>query len=84
MTKRRPTEVYAINAISEFLAEIFDGIVPPFSLIEDGSEDSAKGKCGWAFWVLADDSTSYVHEDLSIEWYGTDWFDGCDEDMTND
>ena len=42
-------------------------------MVEDGEE------C-WAFWVYpeelppgADDTTSYVHADLSIEWYGTSW-----------
>lgn len=28
---------------------------------------------GWAFYVLPDDTTSYVHADLTIEWYGTAW-----------
>ena len=42
-------------------------------MCEDGDEDSAENKCGWAFWVATQDTTSYVHEDLSIEWYGTGW-----------
>jgi len=39
------------------------GFVPHFTIEEDGG--------GWAFWVHGDDTTSYIHRDLSIEWYGT-------------
>ena len=55
----------------------------PLTLIPDGDDDddTAKGKCGWAFWVLENDPTSYVHEDLSVEWYGTMW-DGDDAGVT--
>jgi hypothetical protein len=41
-----------------------------FDLVEDGDDESAPGKCGWAFWLDGEeDSTSYVHEDLTIERY---------------
>lgn len=29
----------------------------------------------WSFWVLDSDTTSYVHEDMSVEWYGTAYED---------
>lgn len=65
----RPTREQAERAIAEFLkGELGD--VPDFTLNEDGDEDSGN-KCGWAFWVHLDDTTSYVHRDLKIEWYGT-------------
>ena len=27
---------------------------------------------GWAFWLHADDTTSYLHVDLLVEWYGSE------------
>lgn len=70
--QRRVTRDVAVAAIRSFLAEELGADVP-FSLCEDGDDDSAVGKCGWAFWVLEDDTTSYLHEDLTIEWYGSEW-----------
>ena len=26
---------------------------------------------GWAFWLHPDDTTSYLHADLRVEWYGS-------------
>lgn len=28
----------------------------------------------WAFWILDNDTTSYLHEDGRIEWLGTGWY----------
>jgi hypothetical protein len=74
-TTIRPSREQAEQAITEFLQAKL-GDVPCFGMVEDGEE------C-WAFWVYpeelppgADDTTSYVHADLSIEWYGTSWVPG--------
>jgi hypothetical protein len=67
---RRPTEEEARRAIDGFLREEL-GREFWFGLVEDGDEDSAQNKCGWAFWLNSEDTTSYLHEDLTVEWYGT-------------
>lgn len=69
---RRPTEAAARAAIEAWLSEYAPGY-PDYSLWEDGDESVAPNKCGWGFCVSPHDSTSYVHEDLRIEWYGTGW-----------
>ena len=71
---RRPTEAAARAAIEAWLDVHAPGY-PDYSLCVDGdeSESTAPGKCGWAFWIASHDTTSYLHEDLSIEWYGTGW-----------
>ena len=69
---RRPSEAAARAAIEAWLDEYAPGY-PDYSLCEDGDEDSAENKCGWAFWVAPQDTTSYVHGDLRIEWCGTGW-----------
>lgn len=71
----RPSEAEATKAIEDFLlAEL--GEIPPFSLCEDGDPEDGD-KCGWAFWITEDgcegDSTSYVSNDLRIQWLGTCW-----------
>jgi hypothetical protein len=63
----RPTEEAARAAVDAFLLAQL-GEVPWYSLNEDGDEH-------WSFWVRSEDTTSYVHADLSIEWYGTAWPD---------
>ena len=30
---------------------------------------------GWAFWLHPDDTTSYLHADLLVEWYGSEGSD---------
>ena len=74
-TNTRPSREQAEQAITEFL-EAKLGAVPCFGMVEEGEEN-------WAFWIYpeelppeADDTTSYVHADLSIEWYGTSWVPG--------
>lgn len=62
---RRPTEAAARKVIEAWLDEHAPGY-PCYGLFEDG-------ECCWAFWVAEQDTTSYVHEDLSVEWYGTGW-----------
>ena len=68
---RRPSREAAIEAIRKFFApvDIFEG-PGELELAEDGDDSSARNKCGWAFWFDPEDTTSYVHEDLTIEWYG--------------
>ncbi|WP_016969304.1 hypothetical protein [Pseudomonas tolaasii] len=67
----RPTQDRAENSIAEFLAKKF-AECPPFHMCEDGDD-------GWAFWIVEQDgendgdTTSYVHHDLKIEWYGTSY-----------
>lgn len=65
MDKKRATQEDAELAISKFLAQQFS-TSPSFSLCEDG-------ETSWAFWILEDDTTSYVKHDLKIEWYGSGW-----------
>lgn len=63
--KVRPTEEEAIKTISEFLKHIFNiEELPHFSLVEDGDTN-------WAFWINEEDTTSYLHDNQKIEWYGT-------------
>jgi len=69
---RRPTETAAKAAIKSWLDEHAPGH-PEFSLCEDGGSDCAPNKCGWAFWIAPLDTTSYLNEDMTIEWYGTGW-----------
>lgn len=45
----------------------------PLTIVRDGPD-------GYAFWLLSEDGTSYLHHDLRIEWYGTDWDGWGDED----
>lgn len=61
----RPTEEAARAAVEAWLDAEAPGY-PTYRLIEDGEDH-------WAFWIVDSDDTSYVHEDLSIEWYGTGW-----------
>jgi hypothetical protein len=63
----RPTETAARAAIEKWLAEHAPGY-PDYSLCEDGDD-------GWAFWIATEDTTSYLHHDMRIEWYGTGWPD---------
>ena len=70
--ERRPTEAEARAAIEAWLDEYAPGY-PDYSLCEDGDSGAAENKCGWAFWIAPADTTSYLKEDLSIEWYGTGW-----------
>lgn len=69
---KRPSEKAARKAIEAFLREEAPGY-PTYSLCEDG-EDS------WAFWIVPNDTTSYLHHDLGIEWYGTCWPDDYEYD----
>ncbi len=58
----RPSREAAQKAVEEFLGLTEDQAW--FNLVEDGED------C-WAFWFVDDDTTSYVHSDLPIEWSGT-------------
>lgn len=73
-TTRRPSEADARCAIEAWLDRHAPGY-PTYQLCEDGDEHAGKNKCGWAFWVADGDTTSYLHEDLKVEWYGTGWPD---------
>lgn len=81
-TTLRPSHMQAKQVISDFL-QVKLGAVPRFGMVEDGDEGDDPQKIGWAFWVYPEelplgtsDTTSYVHADLSIEWYGTSWESG--------
>jgi hypothetical protein len=39
---------------------------PTYTLTEDGED-------GWAFWIVPQDTTSYVVPDGRIQWMGTGW-----------
>jgi hypothetical protein len=84
---RRPSRELAEAAIADFLAKETGEEDVPFSMHEDGDEESDSNKCGWAFWVRSEDTTSYLKENLEVEWYGTGWDpdgDGEDDDETAD
>ena len=68
---RRPTRKAAREAIEEFLNTAFNGRYVSFQMLPDGDEDSAENKCCWAFWILESDTTSYIGEDLKIQWLGS-------------
>jgi hypothetical protein len=68
----RPSYEAAEKAIGEFIIEKV-GMGPWYELHEDGDN-------GWSFWILESDTTSYLHADMSIEWYGTSWEPGCEDD----
>ncbi len=67
----RASEESARNAIDDFLFQQF-GEVPGYSIDADGE------RC-WSFWIIDEDTTSYVHPDLRIEWYGTAWTENARE-----
>ena len=64
----RPAKAAAMMAAQRFLDAELGRTDYPLTVIPDGEN-------GWAFWVLENDTTGYVHEDLSVEWYGTQWPD---------
>lgn len=69
LVRRRPSREDADTAVRAFLVGELETDEPPIPyLIEDGAD-------GWAFAICDGDTTSYVHHDLSIEWYGTQWPD---------
>ena len=68
--------MWAQEIAEAFLAEI--GIRDaPVSVAPDGERPG--GDRSFSFWILPDDTTSYVHPDGKIEWYGTQWGDGMEE-----
>lgn len=80
MIEERPTEEQAKQAVTNFLKAEYGGqfdLLPEPSLVEDGES-------GWAFWVLDDDTTSYVHHDLLIEWCGSAWEHDLAEGLSHD
>lgn len=62
---QRPTEEQARAAIETFLEKEVPGY-PTYGLCEDGDT-------GWAFWVADEDTTSYLNDELKIQWLGTGW-----------
>lgn len=71
--RKRPTRHEAESAIEEFLIQALEvdrkqvqGLLGDLTLDSDGVS-------GWSFTVADGDTTSYVHSDLKIEWYGTSW-----------
>lgn len=61
----RAPEAVARRAIEKCLDERAPGY-PTYSMTEDG-------EFGWAFWVVPQDTTSYVGPDLRVQWLGTGW-----------
>lgn len=70
--RKRPRKRDAQRAIGKFFQGQF-GEVPPYYQL------SADGEISWSFWILDDDTTSYVHHDLQIEWYGTSYVPGAEQ-----
>lgn len=65
MRAQRPSREQADAAVRKFLQDLFEVAEPlSFTISEDGED-------GWAFTVCANDCTSYVHHDLTVEWYGS-------------
>lgn len=71
MRAQRPSRKQAEAAVQKFLQDLFEADPPTFTMSEDGDD-------GWAFTVCANDCTSYVHHDLTVEWYGSAYPDGYD------
>jgi hypothetical protein len=70
--RERPSEESAREIVEAWLNKFAPGY-PCYSIFKYG-EDS------WSFWIADQDTTSYVHADLSVEWYGTGWPDLYDID----
>lgn len=68
----RPSREAAERAVAEFLDTV-EPDYPTVTVAEDGDD-------GWAFWIDPEDTTSYLHHDLRIEWYGSRWPDSVDYD----
>lgn len=81
--RRRPSKGLARRAINFFLEQELGcdpNDLPGYTLSEDGDENSAPNKCGWAWWFWGQEDTNYLHEDLGIEFYGHLPEPGEDED----
>lgn len=61
----RLSEEDARERIEAWLAKEVPGF-PDYSMAEDGDYS-------WSFWVAEQDTTSYLHSNGRIEWYGTGW-----------
>jgi len=61
----RLSEDDARERIEAWLAKEEPGY-PDYSMIPDGDYS-------WAFWIAEQDTTSYLHSNGRIEWYGTGW-----------
>ena len=73
----------ALRVLVEFLAEELDPACtwPIYVFCTDGADEGRPFTHGWAFAVLSDDTTSYIHtEDGRVEWLGTTWDLGCECD----
>ena len=68
----RMSEEDARKAIEAWLDKHVPGY-PDYSLCEDGEKS-------WAFWITWHDTTSYLHWNGRIEWYGSLWPDHYDYD----
>lgn len=66
MAEQRLPEAQAEEIVRDWLKDEYPGEDPPFTLVEDGESH-------WAFWILPDDTTSYVHPDGKVEWLGSSW-----------
>lgn len=73
MSCRRQSKRAARNAVEQFFREQFGEVPHGYRLHHDG-------ETSWCFYILPDDTTSYVHHDLRIEWYGTSWEPGSSVD----
>lgn len=55
----------AERIVEQFLEQTAPGY-PTYTLTEDG-------ETGWAFWIDANDTTSYLRPDGSVQWFGSAW-----------
>lgn len=70
--QERRSEADARQHIEAWLQEQAPGY-PDYSLCEDGDD-------AWAFWITEHDTTSYLHANGRVEWYGTGWPENCKYD----
>jgi hypothetical protein len=70
--RKRPRRHDAQCVIERFFQDKLGEVPPYYRLIHDGDDS-------WSFWILDDDTTSYVHHDLKIEWLGTAWEPGDEQ-----
>lgn len=91
MNTTRPPRESVVKALDEFFTHEFGPEVAFYPLGEgedarEGCEEyipyrlAEDGEDGWSFFVFFEDTTSYVHHDLKIEWYGTVFEPGKDMD----
>ena len=77
--RRRPRRELAFDAIMVFLADELGVSLHELPFTPDSIRLVEDGDDAWSFLIVHEDengdgdTTSYVHHNLRIEWYGTRW-----------